>query len=109
MILRRFQIVGSTTSGATVDRVRGDHPTPTGYPRKKRRPVRERGNCPRCGTLKALDQPGEMCSPCQRAPRCPVCEGHGATGRSRQEVCYRCGGSGIQPILPPEVKRRRAA
>jgi DnaJ-class molecular chaperone len=50
-----------------------------------------------------------MCSPCQHAPRCPVCEGHGKTGRSRLDVCYRCGGSGIQPILSPEVKRRRAA
>jgi hypothetical protein len=107
VILRRLQVVGATTPGSHVDRVRGDSAIAFGHAKKKRR--YERTPCTRCGTLKAYDQPGDMCSPCQIAPRCPVCEGHGKTGRSRLDVCYRCGGSGIQPILPPEIRRRRAA
>lgn len=108
MILRRLQVIGATTPGSHVDRTRGGCAVPSGYAKKKRRPLAT-AYCTRCETKLAADQLGEMCTPCQLAPRCPVCEGHGRTGRSRLDVCYRCHGSGIQPILSAEVKRRRAA
>lgn len=110
MILRRNQAAGATTPGASVDKVRGSVYAMAVAPARRKVRVHTDGEpCTRCGTRKAHDQKGAMCTPCQLAPRCPVCEGSGRTGRSKNAECYRCAGSGVQPILSPAVRLARRA